>query len=153
MAARYKAWVCGRSLAGIVGSNPAGGGGHGYLSPVSVVICQGRSWSLPQRYPTEYGVSECDSEAPIMRRPWPTKCCCAMETKNLSCLCKSRLDATLYLVCRWLVLRIYLCLKWTPGMEKSTRVAFGNPVYSILAYGPYSYHCFLLILTHPLQCM
>jgi hypothetical protein len=25
MAARYKAWVCGRSLAGIVGSNSAGG--------------------------------------------------------------------------------------------------------------------------------
>jgi len=25
MAARSKAWVCGRSLAGLVGSNPAGG--------------------------------------------------------------------------------------------------------------------------------
>jgi hypothetical protein len=25
MAVRSKAWVCGRSLAGIVGSNPAGG--------------------------------------------------------------------------------------------------------------------------------
>jgi len=25
VAARYKAWVCGRSLAWIVGSNPAGG--------------------------------------------------------------------------------------------------------------------------------
>jgi hypothetical protein len=25
VAARFKAWVCGRSLAGIVGSNPAGG--------------------------------------------------------------------------------------------------------------------------------
>ena len=24
VAARFKAWVCGRSLAGIVGSNPAG---------------------------------------------------------------------------------------------------------------------------------
>ena len=31
------AWVCGRSLAGIAGSNPAGG--HGCLSIVSVVCC------------------------------------------------------------------------------------------------------------------
>ena len=38
VAARSKAWVCGRSRAGIVGSNPAGG--HGCLSVVSVVFCQ-----------------------------------------------------------------------------------------------------------------
>ena len=38
MAARSKAWFCGSSLAGIVGSNPAGG--HGCLSPVNVVCCQ-----------------------------------------------------------------------------------------------------------------
>jgi hypothetical protein len=38
VAARTKAWVCGRSLAGIVGSNPAGGNGR--LSLVSVVCCQ-----------------------------------------------------------------------------------------------------------------
>jgi len=38
VAARSKACVCGRSLAGIVGSNPTGG--HGYLSVVSVVCCQ-----------------------------------------------------------------------------------------------------------------
>ena len=35
--AQSKAWVCGRSLAGIVGSNPAGGMG---VSLVSVVCCQ-----------------------------------------------------------------------------------------------------------------
>ena len=34
----YKAWVCGRLFAGIVGSNPARG--HGYLSAVGVVCCQ-----------------------------------------------------------------------------------------------------------------
>jgi hypothetical protein len=33
----FKAWVCGRSLDGIVGSNPAGE--HGCLSQVSVVYC------------------------------------------------------------------------------------------------------------------
>ena len=36
--ARSKAWVCGRSLAGIVGSNPAGGMD---VSLVSVVSCTG----------------------------------------------------------------------------------------------------------------
>ena len=37
MAARSKAWVCGRGLAGIVGSNPAGG------MDVRVVCCRGIS--------------------------------------------------------------------------------------------------------------
>ena len=37
MAARSKAWVCGRSLAGIMGSNPTGGM---YVSVVTVVFCQ-----------------------------------------------------------------------------------------------------------------
>jgi hypothetical protein len=27
-------------------------------------------------------MSECDCEASIMRRPWPTRGCCAMETTN-----------------------------------------------------------------------
>ena len=39
VAARYKAWVCGRSLAGIAGSNPAEG--HGYLSLANLVCCIG----------------------------------------------------------------------------------------------------------------
>ena len=39
MAARFQVWVCGRSLAGIVGSNPAGGMDV-CLSLVSVVCCQ-----------------------------------------------------------------------------------------------------------------
>jgi hypothetical protein len=59
MAARSKAWVYGRSLAGIAGSNSVGG--HGRLSVVSVASCQvgvsatGRS--LVQRSPTECGMS------------------------------------------------------------------------------------------------
>jgi hypothetical protein len=48
VAVRSKAWVCGRSLARNVGSNPARG--HGCLSLVSVVCCQvevsATSWSL-----------------------------------------------------------------------------------------------------------
>ena len=49
---------------------------------MSVVCCQvevsatGRS--LGQRSPTECGVSDCDREASIVRRPWPTRGCCAM---------------------------------------------------------------------------
>jgi hypothetical protein len=50
--------------------------GHGCLSLVSVVCCQVEvsaiGWSLTQRSPTECGVSECDSETPIMRRRRPT---------------------------------------------------------------------------------
>ena len=59
MVERSKARVCGPSLAGVVGSNPAGG--HGCFSVASVVCCQvevfatGRS--LVQRSPTDCGVS------------------------------------------------------------------------------------------------
>jgi hypothetical protein len=63
MAARPKAWFCGRLLAEIAGMNSAAGG-HGCPSVVSVVCSQvevsatGRS--LVQRSPTECGVSESD---------------------------------------------------------------------------------------------
>jgi hypothetical protein len=47
--------------------------GHGCLSVVSVVCCQvevsASGWSLVQRSPIEFGVSECDNESSIMR--WP----------------------------------------------------------------------------------
>jgi hypothetical protein len=56
--ARSKPLVCGRSLTGFAGSNPAGG--HGCLSLVSVVCCQvevsATSWSLVQRNHTECDV-------------------------------------------------------------------------------------------------
>ena len=66
VAARSEAWVC--SLAGIVGSNPAGSMDvYGVLSGRG--LCVG--CSLVQRSPTECGVSECDREPSIVRRPWP----------------------------------------------------------------------------------
>jgi hypothetical protein len=50
--------------------------GHGSLSLVIVVFCQGEisasSGTLVQRSPTECGVSEYKREASIMRWPWPT---------------------------------------------------------------------------------
>jgi hypothetical protein len=83
VAARSKAWVCGRSLAGIVGSNPAGGVDVCLL--LSVVCCQvevsASGSSLVQRSPTECGMSEYDREAWIMRRPWLTRGCCATGKK------------------------------------------------------------------------
>jgi hypothetical protein len=74
-------WVCGRSLAGIVESNPAGC--MDVLFVANIVCCQveapASGWSLVQSIPTECDVSECGREASIMRRPWPTRDCCAME--------------------------------------------------------------------------
>ena len=62
MAARSEAWVCGSSLAGTTGSNPAGG--NKLLSLVSVVCSEvevsASGPSLVHRGPTECGVSECD---------------------------------------------------------------------------------------------
>ena len=72
VAARTKVWVRCCSLAGIEGSYPAGW--HGCLPIVSVECCHvevcASSWSLVQRSPTDCGVSECDRESPIMRKPW-----------------------------------------------------------------------------------
>jgi hypothetical protein len=74
VAASSKACVSGRLHAGIVGLNPAG---TMYLLCLVCVVCckvevstSGRS--LIQRCPTECGVYECDREASIKRRPWPT---------------------------------------------------------------------------------
>jgi hypothetical protein len=47
------------------------------MSLVSVVCCQVEIYmsglSLAYRSPTECGVSECDREASITRRTWPTR--------------------------------------------------------------------------------
>jgi len=74
VAARSKAWIYGRSLAGTANSNPARD--NRCLSLVSVVSYQvevsATSLSLVQRSPTECDVSESDHEASIMR-PRPTR--------------------------------------------------------------------------------
>jgi hypothetical protein len=62
---------------------------HRYLSLVSVACCpvevSASGSSLVQRSPTESGVSECNREASIMRRPWPTTGCCVMKKSVCSC--------------------------------------------------------------------
>ena len=63
--------------------------GQGCLSPVSVVCSQveasvsGRS--LVQGDPTECDMTECDCEASILRKPWPSTGFSVME-KNYTCL-------------------------------------------------------------------
>jgi len=73
VAARTKACVCSRSLAGIVGSNPAGG-----MDVCCKVEVSATSRSLVQRIPTERAASECDRESSTMRRPCPITGCCVM---------------------------------------------------------------------------
>jgi len=64
VAARPKAWVCGRSLVGIVASEPAGSFYTCLLWVMCVVEVSASGWSLVQRSPTESSVSECDCVKP-----------------------------------------------------------------------------------------
>ena len=52
-----------------------------WMFVVSVVCCQvevsATSWSLVQSSPTDGCVVVCDLETSWMRRPWPTRGCCA----------------------------------------------------------------------------
>ena len=72
VAVRSKAWVCGRSLAGIAGSNPAG-----YM----VICCdccvlsgRGSCDELIARPEGSYGVQRvCHLEISVMRRPWSAR--------------------------------------------------------------------------------
>jgi hypothetical protein len=80
VAAPSKAWVCVRSLAGIVGSNPSGA----WVS-VSCQCCvlSGRGlcvWLItrPEECYRVCVVSEYDREDLIMGRPWRTRGCGAM---------------------------------------------------------------------------
>ena len=50
------------------------------VSPECCVFSS-RGLCVGLRSPTEYGVSGCDREASIKRRPWPTSGCCTMEEK------------------------------------------------------------------------
>jgi hypothetical protein len=59
-----KAWVCGRWLAGIAGSNSAGGMNVCLFRVLCEVFATGLS--LIQRSPTKCGVSECDRGTSIM---------------------------------------------------------------------------------------
>jgi len=85
VAPRSKARVCGRSLAGIAGSNPAWCT-HIYLVNVVCFQVEGSVSvrSLLHRSATECVVSECNREASIILRSWRTGRRCAMEKQLLS---------------------------------------------------------------------
>jgi hypothetical protein len=57
-----------------------------WISILSVVCCQvevsATGWSLGQVSPTGCGVSECDREASIMRRSWPTRAVESLKKKR-----------------------------------------------------------------------
>jgi hypothetical protein len=62
-----------------VSSNPAGGMNFSF----KCCMLSGRGlciglMSIPEDS-YEFGVSECDNEASIMKRTWPTRGCCVME--------------------------------------------------------------------------
>jgi hypothetical protein len=83
VAALSKTLVWRRSLVGTAGSNPA-------VEWISLTcefcVLSGRGflsvWSLVQRSPTECGLSKWDCKTSMMRRPWPTRGCCAMGGKK-----------------------------------------------------------------------
>ena len=78
VAARIKAWVWGRSLAGIAGSNPAG-----EMDVCFIVCCEvdvsASGWSLVQRSPTECGVRVWYGSLKSEETLAPTGGCCATE--------------------------------------------------------------------------
>jgi hypothetical protein len=73
--------VCGLSLAGIAGSNPAMGMD---VSECCVLSDRGLCiWLIRQRSTTECGGSECDREGSRVRRPWPAGGCRYMRKKYI----------------------------------------------------------------------
>ena len=79
VAARSKAQVCGRSPAGIVGSNPTGD-----MDVCLLWVLSGRSLcdgliTRPEVFYRLWCVVECDLENSRMRGPWPTGGCCAPQ--------------------------------------------------------------------------
>ena len=77
---RSKARVCGRSLAGIARSKPAGSMDVSLLCCVlsDIGLCF-ELITLPRGVLPNAHVSECDHEPSQMRRPWSTGGCCAMR--------------------------------------------------------------------------
>jgi hypothetical protein len=130
MFARSKAWVCGRSLAGIVGSNHRLR--HECLSVVSVVCCQvdvsatGRS--PVQGGPTECGVSECDREASTTRRPWSTRGCCSIKKIHFSLTLVMTDNKVLFLLNVRRIRKDHFCFKISPNSPPSPVSETGHVV-------------------------
>jgi hypothetical protein len=82
MAARSRAWFCGRTLAGTVGWNPVGGMDVSLMSDACCrvqVSAMGRSFVW--RSHTESDVCECDLETSTMKRPILARVCRVIKNK------------------------------------------------------------------------
>ena len=94
VAARSKAWVCGRSFAGSSGCNPAGGMNASLLW---VLCCQVEIYAsgrpLVQNIPAECGVSECNRKASTTRVPRLTGVVAPWEKNNFLLLINHRLNS------------------------------------------------------------
>jgi len=76
--ARSKAWVCGRWLAGILMSNPTRD--MNVCFNCCLLSSRGRvDHSSRGVVPSVICLNECDSEALIRRRPWPTWDSCTIK--------------------------------------------------------------------------
>ena len=77
-AARSKTCVCGRSLAGIVGSNPARAWMSVYCECCVLsgsCLCVYLITHPEESYRVCVSVSECNREASVMRKPWLPRGC------------------------------------------------------------------------------
>jgi hypothetical protein len=75
-------WVCGRLLTGIAGSNPAGGIDICLLRLLCVVRQRFLLWADDSSrgvLPSVVCPTECDREALIIRKPWPSRGCRAIK--------------------------------------------------------------------------
>jgi hypothetical protein len=93
VAARSKAWVCGRSLAGIARSNLAG---DMDVCLLWVLLLSGRGLCDGPITRPECGVPECDLETATMRRPRPTRVVEASIKKKAETF-----DKAVILMCKW----------------------------------------------------
>jgi hypothetical protein len=76
---RSKAWVCGSLLAGISGSNLAGGMDDCRKCLCCPVEVSAWGWSFVQRGPTEGNVCDCDLKTSRIKRSWTAGGCRTIE--------------------------------------------------------------------------
>ena len=110
VAARSKAWVYCRSLAGIVCSNPA----RGMDVCLDYCVSSGRGLCVgliarPEESYWMCRLTGCDREASMRRRPWPTSGCCGI--KKIVCITTTSSKFTLIRDLYGFIWRLTKCLE------------------------------------------
>jgi len=89
VAVRFKAYVCGRSIAEIVGSKPTGGIEFCLFCVCLVlsgrVLCD-ELITRPEEFYRVWCVVVCNRESSYIRRPWPTGGCCPKRSGTINSL-------------------------------------------------------------------